>query len=348
MRHVLAALAFTLFAAVVVADESPEELDRLLAASFGGQDEDDVPPAFGDPDLLTPAFQAADRRVFDRALPFSTRRGVVNVRIAIVWGFLAPHPDASEAIDWSGRIAVTNAGLRVLRRLTFEEPAVVLRPRTDVHVVEFESQTRPHADGLLLDVVLAPSLNPGGGPVTLTFDTPPYTETLVIEPGMRRSHIAQVDAAGHVAAYQIIRPDTRQCSEGIFRGLWRTTRTPDDREVGLLKARFATDDGRLQGHLRGVLGMRQNGRQSLFVLMMDNGGQFYSLIAGRYGDGKFAGLLLGRGHEVKGLVRGRYVDGDGDHDGGFIARYSERCGEDPREGDILTDDEPDVPLDDAP
>ena len=66
---------------------------------------------------------------------------------------------------------MTNAGVRVLRRLTFEEPAVVLRPRTDVHIVEFESQTRPHADGLLLDVVLAPSLNPVGGPVTLTFDT---------------------------------------------------------------------------------------------------------------------------------------------------------------------------------
>ena len=349
MRHVSAALAFIFFAAGAVADESPEELDRLLAATFGDQDDESaVPPAFGDPDLLTPAFQAADRRVFDRAVPFSMRRGVGHVRVAILWGFLAPHPGATETIDWSGSLRVTNAGVRVLRRLTFEEPAVVLRPRTDVHIVEFESQTRPHADGLLLDVVLAPSLNPVGGPVTLTFDTAPFAETIVIEPGMRRSRIAQVDDAGHVVAYQIIRPDTRQCSEGIFRGLWRTTRTPDDREVGLLKARFATDDGRLQGHLRGVLGVRQNGHQVFYARMADFGGQFYAVVAGRYGDGKFAGLLLGRGHEVQGLVRGRYVDGDGDHDGGFVARYSQHCGEDPREGDILADDEPDVPLDDGP
>ena len=77
MRHVSAALAFIFFAAGAVADESPEELDRLLAATFGDQDDESaVPPAFGDPDLLTPAFQAADRRVFDRAVPFSMRRSV--------------------------------------------------------------------------------------------------------------------------------------------------------------------------------------------------------------------------------------------------------------------------------
>lgn len=348
MRHVFAALAFILFAVVAVADEDPAELDRLLAASFGGQDENAVPPAFADPDLLTPAFQSADRRVFDRTLPFGMRRGVVQVRVAILWGFLAPRPNAAETIDWSGRISVANAGLRVLRRLTIEDSTVVVQPRTDVHSVEFESTTRPHADGLLLDVILAPSLNPGGGPVTLTFDTAPFAETIAIQPGMRRSRIVQVDDVGHVVAYQFVRPDVRQCSEGIFRGLWRTLRTPDDREVGLLKARFATDDGRLQGHLRGVLGVRQNGHQVFYAKMADSGGQFYALISGRYGDGKFAGLLLGRSHEVEGLVRGRFVDGDGDQDGGFVARYSQHCGEDPREGEILTDDEPDVPLDDGP
>jgi hypothetical protein len=113
-----------------------------------------------------------------------------------------------------------------------------------------------------------------------------------------------------------------------------------------MKARFAADEGGLRGHLRGVFGVRENGHPVWFAKMADMGGQFYSIVAGRYGDGEFAGLLLGRGREVRGVVRGLFLDGDGDHDGGFIGRYSERCGEDAREGQTLDDDEPDISLGD--
>ena len=92
-----------------------------------------------------------------------------------MWGYLRPHPDATEVVDWTGDISVSNAGLRGLRTLTFAEDSIVIRPRADLAVVEFESQTRPHADGLLLDVVLAPELNPSGGPVTLSFNSAPFT-----------------------------------------------------------------------------------------------------------------------------------------------------------------------------
>jgi hypothetical protein len=346
MRPALSAVLFTLFAGGAMTAEDPADLDQMLAASFGGQTEDREAPAFGDADLLVPAFQGVDPRAFDRAVPFAMRRRVSHVRVAIQWGYLTPHPDATEPIDWSGSLRATNAGLRVLRRLTFEDSPLVVLPRTDVHSVEFASHTLPHADGLLLDVILAPSLNPGGGPVTLTLDTTPHSETIAISPGLRRAHVSRVDDAGHVVAYQIIRPDADGCSEGFLRGLWRSMETGDGRAIGVLKARFSADEGRLRGHLRGVFGERENGHQVLFAKMADLGGQFYAILAGRWGDGEFAGLLLGRRREVRGVVRGLYLDGDGDHDGAFIGRYSERCGEDAREGQTLDDDEPDITLGD--
>jgi hypothetical protein len=299
-----------------------------------------------DQELLTTEFQATDPKVKDHLGSRGELRGARHVRIAIVWGYLRPHPDATEVVDWGGTITVTNAGLQALRTIGFEEDDVIVRPRTDIHTVEFESHTRPHSDGILLDVVIAPALNPSGGPVTLTFETPPYRATLTIEPGLRRSSIVPVDDAGHVVAYQIIRPDADGCSEGFLRGIWRTTVTADGRELGVLKGLFTADEGRLRGHLRGVFGQRENGHQVWFAKVVDRDGAFLGTLAGRYGDGQFAGLFLGAGRRVGGVVRGRYSDDGRDRDGGFVGRDSRRCQEDAREGDAAEDDEPDVSLDD--
>jgi hypothetical protein len=347
MRHLLSALFFALTAAGAIAGEDPQELDRLLASSFGGLTESDEPPAFGDAELLAPAFQTVDRKVKDDlALPHGDRRDAEHARMLVVWGYLAPHPDATEVVDWSGSITVTNAGLRVLRTIRFEENDVVVRPRTDIHAVAFESHTRPAADGLLLDVVIALSLNPSGGPVTLTFQTAPFRETITIEPGQRLTRIVPVDDAGHVVAYHIIRPDADGCAEGFLSGIRRTKAADDGRELGVLKGLFTADDGRLRGHLRGVFGVRENGHQVWFAKVVDRDGAFLGILAGRYGEGQLAGLFLGEGRKVRGVVRGRYIDGDSRHDGGFVGRYSLRCEEDAREGDRVEDDEPDVTLDD--
>ena len=346
MRHVLPALLFfTVVASGSVADEDPAVLDRLLASSFGGLSEGDELPDFGDAELQTPAFQP-DPKFTD---PVKLRGGfqrAEHVRIAVMRGYLRPHPGATEVVDWSGGITVTNAAVRVLRTLRFNEEGVIIRPRTDVTTVEFESQTLPHADGLLLDVVIAPALNPSGGPVTLSFNTVPFTSTISIEPGRRLSSIVPVDPAGHVLAYHIIRPDADGCAEGFLRGTWRAKETSDGREVGVLKGRFAADDGRLRGLMRGVFGVRENGKQVWFAKVVDRDGTFLGIFAGRYGDGRFAGLFLGANRKVRGVVRGRYEDADRGHDSGFIGRYSRRCEEDPREGESIDGDEPDVWLDD--
>jgi hypothetical protein len=110
--------------------------------------------------------------------------------------------------------------------------------------------------------VLAPSLNPNLEPVTLTFNSAPFTTTLTLEAGMRMNHVEVVDDAGHVFSYQIIRPDADGCSEGFLRGRLagrgrgRGPRAGTDARALLQRRRAG---GRL--HARRSFGQRENGQQ---------------------------------------------------------------------------------------
>ena len=320
-------------------------IDESLAASYGGEVATDEPPAFGDPLMTSGELALEDASVADAATDRPELEGAQHVRIALVWGYPRPRPDAEAVVDWSGTITVANAGVRVLRALRFEERSdVVIRPRTDVHTIAFESQTKPHADGLLLDVVLAPSLNPDGLPVTLSFDSAVYSNTITLEPGMRRHQVDVVDDAGHVIAYQVIRPDRDASADGFFRGRWQAAGEVEGRVLGRLAGRFFGADGQLRGHLRGVYGVRESGSQVWFGKVIGRDGAFQGLVAGRWADGKLGGLILGRGEIVKGVLAGHYFEAATGDAGGFLGRWSERCGEDPREETAAGGDEPAVAL----
>lgn len=341
MRCFQSAAVLVLVTCVVSAGDEPSAIDQAVSSSYGGQTESDEPPAFGDSELLSAAFAAVNPKVND---PVGGRnlRHAERVRVAIAWGAFPPQPDAEQVVDWGGSITVENAALRVIRTLRFEDTGLILRPRTDIHAVEFESQTKPFADGILVDVVLAPSLNPSNRPVTLAFSTAPWTETLTIAPDVRGTRVIPVDGAGHVVVYRIIRPNTDGCAEGFVTGLRRTSRTADGREVGVLKGRIDTDDGRLRGYLRGVFGQRRNGAQVWFAKMIDDEGTFRGIVAGRYGEGRLGGLIIAPNGKVEGVVHARYTEDDGVHDTAFLGRSSLRCGEDSRERMRITTDEPPI------
>jgi hypothetical protein len=133
--------------------------------------------------------------------------GTRQVTILIAWGALQPQPEIAESVDWTGSISVENAALRVVRIVRkdpFEGQDVVLLPRTDIRQVAFQSHIRRGSDGLLVQVIEAPALNPGNGLVTLSFNTAPFSDSLVIEPGMLLAQVRPVDDAGHVVAYTVL------------------------------------------------------------------------------------------------------------------------------------------------
>jgi hypothetical protein len=342
------ALPLALAACGSVVEDSPEAIDQAVESEYGDLDTTDEAPGFADPAIARPEFQLEDAAVTDMTADRPELADARHVRIAVIWGYPRPRPDAT-LVDWTGNITVTNAGLRVLRTLRFEPTDVVIRPRTDIHVVEFESQTQPAADGMLIDVVVAPALNPTNGPITLTFNSAPYTGSITLEPGMRMNQVQQVDDEGHVIAYHVIAPDSG-CTEGFLSGRWQQVGELDGNRLGLLRGRFIAHDGRIRGHLRGVFGVRENGHQVWFAKVIDRDGNFLGIVAGRYADGRFGGLFHTKNDAgekiVQGMVRGFYFEGPADDAsaGGFFGRYSERCGEDDREGMTATTDEPTLEL----
>jgi hypothetical protein len=313
--------------------DDPQVADTALTASFGGQTETDEAPEFADP-----AFAQGDLAFEDAAANDPTTaaaNATTGIRILVAWGYLRPHPDATDAVDWSGSIQVTNAAVRVVRTVRFEAQDMVIRPRTDPATIAFQSKTKPAADGLVLEVV------PSGAPVALTFASAPITNTITLTPGERLSQVIPVDAAGHKLAYHVIRPDHDPCHEGFLRGHWQALAKVGGRSVGVLRGRFFSGAGAVEGHLRGVFGVRKDGKKLFFAKVVGEDGTFRAVVAGVYGDGEFRGRILAAGHVVAGVVHGRYFDADGDKDGRFLGRFSQRCQEDPTEGTPMpADDQP--------
>src|SRR5262249_34002474 len=103
MRNFLLALP-ALALACTSPDTQPTDdgttANHSLASTFGGQTTTDEPPQFGDPILQTAPLAAEDPAVADSTT--STEPG--RIRLLVAWGYIKPHPDATEVVDWSGSI----------------------------------------------------------------------------------------------------------------------------------------------------------------------------------------------------------------------------------------------------
>jgi hypothetical protein len=314
-------------------DPDPGTVDTGLAADYGGQTMTADTAALADPEAVANFGETlpptGDPTTDDRADLAGARR----VRGLVAWGYLRPHPDATEVVDWSGTLSVTNAAIHLVRPARFETATDhVIVPRPDIQTLGFDSKTRPAWDGLLIDVVLAPALNPTAGDVVLTLDTPVASESLTIEDGMRGTTVDTVDAAGHKIAFHVIRPDHDGCAEGFLLGRWNTVGQVSGHEVGVFFGRFLGAGGERRAVVKGIFGERRDGTKVFFGKIIDRNGNALGLVAGRYGDGKFGGRLLGDGRVVEGAVRGRYADRNNDGDGFFAGRWSKMCGERSDEG----------------
>lgn len=329
-----------------------DAMDTALNQSYGALDEADEAPDFGDeeiasePDLTDAEDVAVEDSVADSdpTLAEAEADQVTpphKLIIAVMWGHLRPQPDATEITDWSGTIVATNAALRVRRTIRFDQGDALL-PRTSISEVPFTSITAPHADGLVLEVILHRALvtEPGVLP-SLSFESAAYSDQLVLRPGMRLSRVVPVDETGNAVVYHIFRPDADGCQEGLLIGRYSELRTTDDgRELGQIKGKYLSFDGSVGGKIKGIYGVRENGAQVFFAKVIKRDGSFRGILAGRYGAGHLAGRYLGKGRTVHGAVVGIYRAGRVEEGGGFFAgRWSIACGELSSEGAVEASDE---------
>jgi hypothetical protein len=289
----------------------------------GGLTMTDEAPTFGDPAAFETAAIEQAAAVDDSAAADPTvtamiaQTGAAQLRVAIVWGHLPPDPTITAVTDWSGTIAVSRGALIVRRTIGFEAATDRLLPRADVRTVEFDSKTRPFADGLALTIV-DPSPDPAA-PLTLTY-TPANGATPIVYAAadlVKGPISVDVGSGGDRMVAVALHHDA--CAHGFLRGRWRAFRDG----LGGFLGEVADEDGTPIGHLRGIWGTRKSGEQVFFGKYIAEDGSFRGLLAGHWQDDHFVGRWLDRGGD-HGRVDGLYRAAPGDEGAGhFLGRWAE-------------------------
>lgn len=329
VRACLAATAFSLgslatFAACIDDSEDADAVAAALEVDNGDLDTEDEAPMFG----LSDDFAAAQVEgataytdvVADDAetVAMLALADARRADVAIVWGQLPPDRAQEDSRVWTGRLRVNRGAIVVRRTIGFEDATDRVAPRTDRTSVEFESVTRPFADGLMLTVV---DPDPGNAePQVLTYQPADGTShDLVVADLLVDRVVREVDDTGNRIEAVALR-DVDGCDHGFGRGRWRMLRD----HVGRMMGEIANGQGEVIGHLRGVWGARRNGEQVFFGKYVDRDGNFRGIFGGHYRDGHLTGRWITRAGE-HGRLHGGYRESlPGRLAGGhFMLRWAE-------------------------
>ena len=322
-----ARLLTPLFLTTLAIGCAPVSLEDQIASDLelanGGLDTADEAPDFGDSATFTaatldPEHAVADAMDTDAAVTtLRADRAATHLRVALVWGQLPPDRAATTPHDWTGRVAISRGALVVRRVIGFEDATDRVLPRTAHDAVAFESQTRPFADGLVLEV-LTDATDLSTVSLTYTSRDGAVAAAVPLAALVAGPQTRDVGTDGNRLTAMALRADDA-CDRGFVRGRWQALRPGLGRFLGV-----ATDsDGAPIGRMRGIWGQRADGGQAFFGKYIDGEGRFRGLMIGTYADGGFHGRwLVGTGD--RGLIHGMYRDGAGEAIGGaFVGRWAE-------------------------
>jgi hypothetical protein len=313
------------------ADEIPTDdaaaLTEALELENGGFDDSDAEPMFGlEAELAAAGLDEEPVAVEDPILingPDGVPpEGVEAATVLVLWGQIRVDPDQEAPRRWDGQISTTGGALVVRRTLRFEAETDALLPRTERESVAFTSVTRPHRDGLLLDVVLAPEATV---PQDLVVSLDGLDDIVIAGADLVAGYheLVPVDDTGN--AVLIASVPRGPCVDGMLVGVWN--RVVGDR-LGTFHGRWQGAEGELQGHLRGIYGVNRAGAPVFYGKYISTDGAFQGFLRGEYGDGRFTGRWVDRDGETIGELAGRYSDDLGRDlpgDGVFAGGWSESC-----------------------
>ncbi|MCG8424478.1 MAG: hypothetical protein MJE77_41830 [Proteobacteria bacterium] len=137
-------------------DDIASELER----KDGGLTTTDEQPMFGQADLFEDSDLAPPETAYNddieqdpAVVAMLGDVDAVLYHTTVIWGQIPGNSDNETAFNWGGALSVNRGAIIVRRVLAFEERTDQPARRTDPHVVEFRSLTRPHHDGLRLLIV---------------------------------------------------------------------------------------------------------------------------------------------------------------------------------------------------
>lgn len=309
--------------------EVVDEPLSLLETDHGGYTPEDESQGFG---LATMSQFVADEVALDpsvtpddeAAAEADPEAQVYMVRI--VWGNLELNAreelsgeEETNPISWDGSLSYQGAGTLLVKRTILFEKGDLILDEADTSSIAWESVTGPHVDGILAKLIVIP----GKDLDTLTFSTKALEHTIALADLDRHNEVLTLDEEGHGVAFTAIRVDDNgDCAEGFLEGKYHD-RT-DGHAGGVFRGRALTDEGALEGHLRGHYGVNDEGDSLFFGKYIDEEGLFRGFFQGVYGEGSMEGDWI-YSNETIGTLKAAYVQGEAIDSGFFQGYWAESC-----------------------
>ncbi len=340
--------------------QSTEELD--LSSEFGGYTATSESYAFNEPQLITESSNDVDfndpilsSAGFDSLAehPFAGR-----YHMRIVWGQLRYDSTHTSATDWSGSLQISRGGEVIRRLIHWELNQDFILPRTERTLIEWQSQTTVHNDGIAIDLIVPP-LPPIfdssyvweydavgdstevlvvdttfiiSDDVEVTFTTGPYSRTFSLQELESLDTVVTLSDSNAVA-FHALKLDRRECPAGFFNGFWGY----DENGQGLFRGMWIAEDGSISGFVKGHYGVNDRGENVLFGKYVGRNGQFEGFIKGRYHEnqdnmhdstmvgGMFQAEIFNTERAQIGVLDGRYRSSDSVERGFMQGRWKNRC-----------------------
>lgn len=352
-------LTITMLAAMLVwvvgCSESPTNTNNLtenlnLNDATGGYRATDEARGFGDSDLLdgTDGGEAYD----DPILLSGALDSIINdaasgyYHLRMLWGQMELDTSVTELTDWTGSLTVSRGGIAIKRVILFERGQDAILERTERNLVEWESFTNVHHDGLAVDIFVPPAVTDSTDSVvvdeavTVTFETGPYSRTFDLAELVALDTVIYLDDAdSNAVAFQAFRLDRVPCARGFLAGHWGY----NDEGEGVFRGFWISKNGRISGYFRGHFGVNDEGRNVFFGKWIGEGGRFNGFIRGlweqhpnshanpnavRHAGGRFEGEIIDANRQVIGSLKGKYKSHPEFKRGFLQGRWELDCDED--------------------
>lgn len=285
---------------------------------------------FGDDDVVS--VDTEESNVEDEYAPENqeaadepTTAGCDVYSLLFRWGQLTGvNRDVSGVTHWSGDIHVNVGTLSVIKKVAFDFNDELM-PRIDPKVIEFESNTRPHFDGLriryevcdadkaLLGEGETPTLtfNASNAPLSKSFAAAELVDLNVLEQNLNANN----------DRFQALAVKKSDLCQGTLQGRW----IQKNANYGVFKGIVVATNGIRVGYVKGFFG--QHEKESKWVAkFISHAGHFGGIMKGTYADNNFSGDIYSKTKNEIGSVEGSFVLPSETGDlGTFSANYTLDC-----------------------
>ena len=296
----IAALLLAASAACVQDVSTPEEsvtsaeleqaLQSITSSSSFDQPTDEQ-AYFGD-DRFRAAYEAEIAEV-----PDNVDQSVAMIpshRIMALWGRIQPNAATEpQAMVWNPQILVQSRDIVRVRSTLYFDAYDAILPVDCLNCVEIRSATRPHVDGVILDLLLDES---DSSAAFFEFNSLPISLRYSAAELAELNEVIILDQAGNgLMLVSMMRPE-QEVQSGVLSGHWAAVDS-DGTDRGPDGTAYTSEDGTV--HPDGYFGGRW---------MSEDGGPM-GFLAGRYTDGEFFGKYIGSDGRFEGHLLGEYADG---------------------------------------